>query len=99
LTVTTLRDSVLQDLWIHIAALVAVAIGAFAWYSRTHFSADPSAVELTFIIAGLAGLGLKIVNGSAAVLRAAIIAQQVAASQGIQPPAAVVIQTPPAPPR
>lgn len=66
----SLRDVILQDLWVHLAALLAIALGAVdLWYFHS-FSRD---TELLFIVGGLAGMGLKIVNGSAAALRTAAL--------------------------
>jgi hypothetical protein len=72
-----------QDPWIHIAALIAVAIGFAGWLSGglTH---DPSSVELMFMIGGLAGLGVKIVNGSALALAANTAASVVAVAAKTQ---------------
>ena len=98
-----LADTFSEDLWIHLAAILAVGIGVAGWYS-IGLAKDPSSVQLMFIIGGLAGLGLKIVNGSAAALRTTLIAQQVAAAAGLDPQTGIVVVAPgavlprPAPP-
>lgn len=100
-------DVLIQDLWVHFAALIVVALGVVSWYSQNGFRADPSALALSFIIAGLAGMGLKIVNGSAAQLRQAALdtafsaartaqqASQIATTVAAAAPAPI---SPPAPP-
>jgi hypothetical protein len=65
-----------QDPWPHIAGLIAIGIGFAGWYT-TGLAHDPSSVELMFMIGGLAGLGIKIINGSAAQLAANTAAQVV----------------------
>lgn len=69
----TFGDIIIQDFWIHLAALLAIGLGAVAWYMRTKFAADPSSLELMFMVGGFSAAGLKIVNGSAAALRQAAL--------------------------
>jgi hypothetical protein len=76
-TPSTSTNAFFQDPWVHIAALIAVAIGFSGWY-QTGLNHDPSSVELMFMIGGLAGLGVKIVNGSATTLAANTAANVVA---------------------
>ena len=85
----SIRDAILSDLWVHLAAVIAIALGIAGWYS-VGLSHDPTSVQIMFIIGGLAGLGLKIVNGSAAALRTAIVAQQVTAASAV--PVGTVLQ-------
>ena len=64
------KDVIVQDLWVHLAAMIAIAIGlADLWYFHT-FARDS---DLLFVVGGLAGMGLKIINGSAAALRTAAL--------------------------
>lgn len=78
-------DVITQDLWIHLAALLAVGIGLVSWY-MSGMNHDPSSVNLMFMIGGLAAMGVKIVNGSATVLAAATAAKvtEVAAAKAAQ---------------
>ena len=93
----SVRDAILSDLWVHLAAVIAIALGIAGWYS-VGLSHDPTSVQIMFIIGGLAGLGLKIVNGSAAALRTAIVAQQVASAGATPAGAGVQVIPPVAPP-
>lgn len=64
------RDVLLQDLWLHLAGLIAIGLGASdLWYFHA-FSHD---TDLLLMAGGFAGMGLKIVNGSAAALRTAAL--------------------------
>ncbi len=85
----SLGDVLLQDLWIHLAALIVVALGVVSWSAQNGFRSDPSALALSFIIAGLAGMGLKIVNGSAAQLRQAALDTAFASARTAQQAAQV----------
>lgn len=84
-----MTNTFMQDPWVHIAALIAVGIGFVGWYTAglTH---DPSSVELMFMIGGLAGLGVKIVNGSALALAANTAAGVVAVAARARTAADVV---------
>ena len=62
-------DYLFNDFWLHLAGLGAVALGlADLW----HFNSLSHDSDLLFIVGGFAGLGLKIVNGSAAAIRASL---------------------------
>lgn len=62
------KETISQDLWIHIGALIAIAIGVADHFLARTTGFGPTA-DLMFVIAGTAGLGLKIANGSALALR------------------------------
>lgn len=64
------RDVLLQDLWLHLAGLIAIALGASDLWVFHAFSHD---TDLLLMAGGFAGMGLKIVNGSAAALRTAAL--------------------------
>lgn len=79
-----LSDVVLQDFWVHLAGLIAIALGAASWYLRSHFLADPSSLELMFMIGGFGTMGVKLINGSAAQLRQAALDTAFAAARAAQ---------------
>lgn len=66
----SLTDVLVQDFWIHLAGLIVISIAALdLWY----FHAFTHDTELLLLVGGLAGMGLRIVNGSAAALRSAAL--------------------------
>lgn len=82
-----LRDVILQDLWIHAAGLIAIALGLVdLWY----FHALAHDTDLLFVIGGFAGMGLKIANGSTAALREQALNTAFAAARTAQAAAAAV---------
>jgi hypothetical protein len=96
---TDLKQVLLQDFWVHLAGVIAIAIGLVDLWNFHAFARDS---DLLFIIGGFAGMGLKIINGSAAALRTAALdtafqaaraagtaaAAAEAASVAVPPPAA-----------
>lgn len=95
---TSVREVLLQDLWVHFAGVLVIAFGAadlWFFHSLSHDTA------LLFIIAGVAGMGLKIANGSTAALRTLALDTAYSASRaaGVAAAAAatVVPGAPPAP--
>jgi len=96
----SLSDAIIQDLWVHLAAIIAVSVGLIDLWLFHQLSHD---TELLLIVGGFAGMGLKIVNGSAAALRQAALdtAFQAARAAGTAAAAAetaVASSNPPAPP-
>jgi hypothetical protein len=91
------RDVVLQDFWVHMAGIIAIALGV-ADLAYFHELAHDS--DLLFVIGGFGAMGLKIVNGSAAALRDAALNTAFAAARQAQQSAAVAQQlaTPAVPP-
>jgi hypothetical protein len=63
---TTFRDMMLQDLWVHLAGVIVIAFGIVDLWLFRSLSHD---TDLLFILGGVAGMGLKIANGSTAALR------------------------------
>jgi len=77
----SLGDVVIQDFWVHLAGLIAIAVGLVdLWYFR-QLSHD---TELLLMVGGFAGMGLKIVNGTAAALRQAALDTAFAAARTAQ---------------
>lgn len=66
------KEALLQDFWFHLGGLISIGIGVFAWYQTNQMQHDPSAIEIGFVVGGLAAMGVKILNGSTSLLRAAI---------------------------
>lgn len=90
----SIGDVIVQDFWVHFAGLIAIAVGlADLWYFH-QFAHD---TELLLIVGGFAGMGLKIVNGSAAQLRQAALDTAFAAMRAAQTAAAAAATTTPAP--
>lgn len=81
-----------SDDWLHVGALLAVAIGAadaFLYAAGImHQPAFNHDTDLLLIAGGLAGFGVKIVNGLAAVAR----------NNNYPPPEPMTPATPPPPP-
>jgi len=68
----------MQDFWVHLAAMLAIGVGlADLW----HFHSFARDSDLVFIVGGFAGMGLKILNGSAAMFRNAALDTAYAASR------------------
>lgn len=67
---TSLKDVMLQDLWVHLAGLFVIVFGILDLWIFHALSHDTA---LMFIIGGVAGMGLKIANGSTAALRTAAL--------------------------
>lgn len=65
-TTISITNVLLQDLWMHMAALFALMVGLVDLWAFRQLSHD---TELLLMVGGFAGMGLKIVNGSAAALR------------------------------
>ena len=66
----SLFDVLTQDFWVHFAGLIVIGIGVgdlWAFHALSHDT------ELLLIIGGVAGMGLRIVNGSTAALRTAAL--------------------------
>ena len=81
MTNLNLRDVLLQDFWVHVAGVFAVALGAAdLWYFHA-FSHDS---DLLFMVGGFGAMGLKIVNGSAAALRTAALDTAFTAARSAQ---------------
>ena len=77
----SVRDVLLQDFWLHLGGLLAFGLGVVVWYQESGFHSDPQTIALGFIAVGLAVNGVTLINGSAASLRNALIAQALAAGQ------------------
>jgi hypothetical protein len=100
------RDVLLQDPWIHIGSLLIFSVGVAAWFAQSGLTRDPSTIALAFMIIGLSGFGVHVVNGSAAALRNNLIAQALASGQlpadrravDVVPTVAVTPTQPPQPP-
>lgn len=61
-----LKDTLLQDFWVHFAGVIVIIFGIIdLWYFK-QLSHD---TDLLFLIGGIAGMGLKIANGTTAQLR------------------------------
>lgn len=67
-----LKEAIFQDFWLHFGGLIAIAIGMAGWYQTNRLTNDPSSIELMFMLGGFAVMGVKLVNGSAALLRSAV---------------------------
>lgn len=94
MTQLSMRDVILQDLWVHLAGLIAIAIGVAAWYFANGMKSDPSSLQLMLIVGGFAGMGLKLMNGTTAVLRQAALDASFAASRAAQAAAAAAAASP-----
>jgi hypothetical protein len=70
MTNLSFRDIILQDFWVHLAGIIAIALGAG---DIVYFHALSHDSDLLFIIGGFGAMGLKFVNGSAAALRTAAL--------------------------
>lgn len=66
------KEALLQDFWFHLGGLISIGIGLFAWYQTNGMMHDPTAFQIAFILGGLAAMGVKIINGSASMLRTAV---------------------------
>lgn len=73
-----MKDVLVQDFWLHLAGVIAIALGAADLW---HFHAFSQDTDLLFMAGGFAGMGLKIVNGSAAALRVAALDTAFAAAR------------------
>lgn len=91
-----LKDVILQDFWLHLAGAMAI-VGGFVDLWLFHQLAHDTDVLL--IIGGFAGMGLKIVNGSAAALRQSALDTTFTAMRAAQTAAAAAAATtaPPGP--
>ena len=90
----------LQDFWIHLAGVIAIALGV-ADLAYFHELAHDS--DLLFVIGGFSAMGLKIVNGSAAALRQAALdtafaASRAATTAAVSAQTAAAVTPPPATP-
>jgi hypothetical protein len=87
----TFNSTILQDLWVHIGALLSVAFGAADLWQ---FKALGHDADLVFLIGGIGAMGVKLINGSATTLRTtAEVAPVVAAA--IVPAVVAALKTPP----
>lgn len=77
----SLRDVVLQDFWLHFGGIIAIALGVIAWYQQNRLAGAPSDISFGFIVVGFSVMGVKVINGSAAALRNAMIAQALIGGQ------------------
>ena len=66
------KEAFYQDFWFHLGGLISIGIGVAAWYETNHLTHDPSAIQIGFVIGGLAAMGVKVLNGSTSLLRTAI---------------------------
>lgn len=91
-----LTDALLQDFWVHVGGILAIAFGAADLWQFRSLGHD---ADLIFLIGGFGVMGVKIINGSAATLRAAVtVAPAIAAALAPAVVAAVVPALAPQPP-
>jgi hypothetical protein len=69
------KIALLTDLWIHIGGLIAIAIGAGdAGIFYNHATVLGHDADVVFMIGGLAAMGVKVINGTAPLVRTALLA-------------------------
>ncbi len=59
-------DVLRRDFWVHLGALLSCAFGALDLWA---FKQLPHETDLVFLLGGLAAMGVRLVNGAAAVRR------------------------------